>query len=156
MQVIQKILVAVDQSDYSLPLVQYAHQLAHNIGAELILINVYNRRDVSTLQNAINSYDPKLFADIIKENMELRMKALEDLTEGAKARDTVIDKIVRIGVPYQELLEVIEEKKPDLLIMGTKGRSNLADTIVGSCAQKMYRRSPIPMLSLRWKDVSST
>ena len=55
------------------------------------------------------------------------------------------------GVPYIELLKEIQSQKPDLLIMGTKGRSNLVDTIIGSCAQKMFRRSPIPVLSIREK-----
>jgi nucleotide-binding universal stress UspA family protein len=50
------------------------------------------------------------------------------------------------------LLEQIDEKHADLLIMSTKGRSNLADTVIGSCAQKMYRRCPVPLLSLRPED----
>lgn len=154
MQIIQKILVAVDQSDYSLPLVRYACQLAQGLGAKMILVNVYNRRDISAIQQAMNSYDAKLCDSIIKENIAQRRDKLDELSSAADAQDEVIEKIVRIGVPYQELLEVIAEEKPDLLVMGTKGRSNLADTIVGSCAHKMYRRSPIPMLSLRWRDIA--
>ena len=57
--------------------------------------------------------------------------------------------IVRIGVPYQKLLEVIDEETPDLLIMATKGRTDLTDVVMGSCARAMYRRSPIPLLSIR-------
>lgn len=152
MQLIRKIMVAVDQSEYSLSIVEYAHQLASAVGAKIILVNVYNRRDIIAIQSAVNSYDPKLCDAIIKENIAQRRRDLDELVIKAGVQDTVTDKIVRVGVPYQELLEVIGTEKPDLLVMGTKGRSNLADTIVGSCAQKMYRRSPIPMLSLRPRE----
>jgi len=57
-----------------------------------------------------------------------------------------VKSVLRIGIPHLERLKVIEDKKPDLLIMATKGRSNIVDTIIGSCAQKMFRRSPIPAL----------
>ncbi len=154
MQVAQKILVAVDLSDYSPLLVKYAHQLALGLGSKIILVNVYNRRDISALQQAINAYDPKLCEGIIRDNLSQRHKFMDDIVKEVGAEDSVIDKFVRVGVPYQEILEVIEMEHPDMLIMGTKGRSNLADTIVGSCAQKMYRRSPIPMLSLRWREIS--
>lgn len=149
MQVIQKILVAVDQSDYSLPLVKYSHQLALSMRAKIILANVYNRRDIAAVQKAINAYDHELYDTIIKENMAQRHKDLDELVKTAGAEETVSEKLIRVGVPYQELLTIIEEEKPNLLVMGTKGRSNLADTVIGSCALKMYRRSPIPMLSLR-------
>jgi nucleotide-binding universal stress UspA family protein len=153
MQLIQKIMVAVDYSEYSFPLVQYTHLLAQSLGAKIILVNVYNQRDVSAIQKAVNPYDHELCDTLVRENIQQHRQNLDDLVEQAKAQDTVIEKIVRVGAPYQKLLEVIEEAKPDLLIMGTKGRSNLADTIVGSCAHKMYRKSPIPMLSLRFKGV---
>lgn len=57
--------------------------------------------------------------------------------------------VVRQGVPYEELLKEIKAQNADLLVMATKRRSNLVDTIIGSCAQKLFRRSPIPVLSIR-------
>jgi nucleotide-binding universal stress UspA family protein len=52
-------------------------------------------------------------------------------------------------VPYQQLLAVIDEEKPDILVMATKGRSDIIDVVMGSCARIMHRRSPIPVLSIR-------
>ena len=149
MQQIQNIMVAVDFSDYSLPSVQYAHHLAKRLGATLMLVNVFNDRDVRAIQNAFETYDSKLCQKAIDDRIEERRVNLQNLEVRAEAQSTVMKRIVRVGVPYHQLLEAITEEKPDLLVMGTKGRSNLADTILGSCAQKMFRRCPIPLLSLR-------
>ena len=149
MHKIKNIMVAVDLSNYALPTVCYALDLAQALGARLILASIYNQRDYATIQNTIAPYDPVLSERIFEEQMDERRSYLETLTEKAGAQSMVARKIVRVGVPFQELLAIIKEEKPDLLVMGTKGRSNLGDTIVGSCAQKMYRRSPIPVLSLR-------
>jgi nucleotide-binding universal stress UspA family protein len=149
MRTIEKIMVAVDDSDYSLPSVQYAHNLAIALNARIILVSIYNERDYYTIRTSLAPYDPVLAERIFEENMDQRRKFIDELVELAEAHKTVSQKIVRVGIPHLALLTLIEEEKPDLLVMGLKGRSNLGDTIVGSCAQKMYRRSPIPVLSLR-------
>jgi len=147
---INTIMVAVDLSDFSLPSIQYANTLAQTINATIILVNVYNQRDVNAVRNALASYyDPKFFEQTIEDNFNHRRAELAKLIEASGAQETVTKQIVRLGVPHEVLLAVIDEEKPDLLVMATKGRGNLADTIVGSCAAKMYHRSPIPLLSLR-------
>ena len=145
----KKIMVAIDQSDYSLASVLYSHALAAAVNASLMLVHIFNQRDYHTIYATLHPYDPVLCERVAAEKMEERRQFLEELTIQAGAQKTVTQKIVRLGIPYLELLTVIEEEKPDLLVMCIKGRSNLGDTIAGSCAQKMYRRSPIPLLSLR-------
>jgi len=147
--IIKTIMVAVDVSDYSLPSLLYARGLAEALDAKLLVVSVINERDIRAVNKAVESYDAGLCQRLIEEKWSDRRTWLDQLVEQAAAHSFTAAKLVRMGIPYSVLLEVIEEEHPDLLVMGTKGRSNLADTIVGSCAQKMFRRCPIPLLSTR-------
>ena len=149
MEAIKSIMVAVDVSDYSLPSLQYAGGLAKTMEAKLLVVTVVNERDIRGIESALEVYDASLCAKLIEERLHDRRVWLDNLVKQAGAHAVTRDRVVGVGVPYRELLQVIETEHPDILVMGTKGRTNLADTIVGSCAQKMFRRCPIPLLSLR-------
>ena len=149
MQTLNKIMVAVDFSDYSLPAVRYAARLAEDVGAELLLANVINQRDLDMMKKVADQAPAFSFDTYLEQMQADREEGFQQLIKAAGFDRTAVKTIIRLGVPYQELLNVIEAKKPDILVMATKGRSNLMDTILGSCAQKMFRRSPIPVLSLR-------
>ena len=143
------VMVAVDFSDYSLPSTKYAGLLANNLAAELLLVNVINQRDVDMMRIVATHYPGFEFEQHIREFREDREASMRELIIDAGCENLKTETIICTGVPYRALLDIIDQKKPELLVMGTKGRSNLIDTIVGSCAQKMLRRSPIPVLSVR-------
>ena len=149
MKPIEKIMVAVDFSDYSLPAVKYAGDLARDLKAELLLVNVINQRDVNMMKKVAVEVRTFSVENYLEETRQDRKSHFDELITAADCANMPVKTSIRIGVPYEELLAVIETKKPDLLVMATKGRSNLVDAIIGSCAQKMFRRSPIPVLSIR-------
>ena len=149
MKRINKIMVAVDFSDYSLAAAIYAADLAKDMTASVLLTNIYNQRDIDMMNKVALQVPEFSVKQYLDERVKDRSGRLEEIAKRFDNRDLDVETNVRIGVPYEGLLQEIEGKKPDLLVMGSKGRSNIVDTIIGSCAQKMFRRCPIPLLLLR-------
>lgn len=149
MSTIHTIMVAVDLSKYSLPTAQYATKLAADLQADLLFVNVINQRDIDAVQGIMATYATFDYEKFISDRIQERLNNVAELITKSEADPTTTRSIVRIGIPYQKLLEVIDEETPDLVVMATKGRSDLADVVMGSCARAMFRRCPIPMLSIR-------
>ena len=148
MKMIRRIMVAIDFSDFSLMSLRYATDLAREAEAELLLVNVINKRDVDIMKKADEQLSGFSAEDHLRLTIENRKASFDDLLAQVSAENVPVTLHISAGVPYEELLKMIKEKEPNLLIMATKGRSNLMDTLVGSCARRLFRKSPIPVLSL--------
>lgn len=53
------------------------------------------------------------------------------------------------GVPRSEILAYVEDEGSDLVVMGTHGRTGLDHYLIGSVAEKVVRRSPVPVVTVR-------
>jgi nucleotide-binding universal stress UspA family protein len=154
MSSIKKIMVAVDFSEYSAPTTRYAIRLARDLAAGLLLVNVINQRDVYMMEKVATRYPEFKFEKHMQAYHQDRHDKMAALVEETGCEAMKPETMVRVGEPYEALLAVIEEEGPEMLVMGTKGRTNLIDTVIGSCAQKMFRRCPIPLLSMREADTT--
>ena len=159
MKDIHKILVGSDFSKYSKNTLPYAAALAAKFQAELIIVNVINKREIDTiLKVAEGQFDRNIekYVEKTAQEYEIRVKAdrtrqMEKLIEDTDCAHLPIKKVFRVGVPFQELIRAIEDEGADLMVMGPKGRSDLAGVLFGSNAEKVFRRCPIPLLSVRSK-----
>lgn len=145
----RKIMVAVDFSEHSMASVRHGAQLARDLGAELLLVNVINQRDVDMLKQVATRAPEFQFKEHLEAIEQERQARFRQILLQPECAGLKIKTSVRIGVPFEELLEAIASKNVDLLVMGAKGRSNVVGVMVGSCAQKLFRRSPVPVLSIR-------
>ena len=152
---IKKILVAVDFSPCSLNIGRYARRMAEDLSANLLWVNVINRRYVSAVKKALVHHSQSLSLsvdDCVSMLNRERVEKMQTLIRKAGSINITHRVIVRTGIPHQEIIKVALEEQVDIVIMGVKGRSDLAGLLFGSTAEKMFRRCPVPLLSLREED----
>lgn len=76
-------------------------------------------------------------------------KAVRDVeVTGTQAGLTVVTEIVE-GNPHEEILDYVTEHSIDMVIMGTHGRTGLDRVVMGSVTERVVRRSPVPVLTVR-------
>ncbi|MGD8256203.1 MAG: universal stress protein [Desulfobacterales bacterium] len=152
MSKIKKIMVAVDFSDYSPKIVDYAGVLAEDLAAELIFVNVINQRDVNMVKHVTMYTDKISVKDYVDGLKQDRTEQMQNLLTQTNCTQIPNRFIIKKGVPFVELIETAKEEKVDMVVMGTKGRGNISGILFGSQAEKMFRHCPMPLLSIREKQ----
>ncbi len=146
---IKKILVALAFTPYSEGIFNYAVKIAQNFNAQLLIGSIINSRDVSAVGKIVSmGYDVNgdhYVEDVRKE----RQAALEQYMAKSSFNRENIRTIIKVGNPIEELLKLIVKENINLVVMGTKGRTDLENVFVGSVASKLFRRSPVPVISYR-------
>jgi nucleotide-binding universal stress UspA family protein len=138
---IQRILCPVDFFPASLQAADYAIGLARNCNAKLHLLHVicpvlYNDEDY-----------PLRLSDLIESLEKESGWQMNKLREKARAAGVTVAAATRTGDVKNEILSAIRKMKADVLVMGTHGRRGLEKWLLGSVAEGMLRRSPVPVLT---------
>ncbi len=148
----KKIMVAVDFSEFSPKITIHAGQLADDLGAELIFVNVINQRDIDMIKKVTIHTDKISVKDYIKDRIDDRNEKMQRLLKETNCSHIPNRFLIKKGVPFIKLAETAKEEKVDMVVMGTKGRGNISGILFGSQAEKMFRHCPVPLLSIREKD----
>ena len=143
-KMINNILAPIDFSDYSKNALKYAIEFAKEFKAKLFLVYVVEPMiypaDFSMGQIAIPSTD-----------IDLHARAEEELNNLAKSIDSdlKVETMIKTGKPFVEIIETAIEKDIDLIIIATHGHTGVEHLLFGSTAEKIVRKAPCPVLTLR-------
>lgn len=141
-----RILVGLDGSDYSLRALDFAIDLAKKYQSQLVLVHVVMRQIY-----AINPPEAGILAGtaIVRE-LETEGKTI--LTQGeekVKAQGLPVEARLRQGVPAEELLRAAADEKADLMVLGSRGLSQVRAFLLGSVSDKVSHHAKCPTLIIR-------
>ena len=143
----KSILVPTDFSEFSDRAVRQAADIAEQNNAKVFLLHVVDKLQQCAIDYCIPMETMmKVQSDSEKEAAK-RMQEEVDKIAKAKKIDVVFD--VKSGVPYEEILKEQQERKADLIVIASHGRTGLLKTLIGSVAERVMREAKCPVLLVR-------
>ena len=142
---IRRILFPTDFSPYSTGVLGLAIDFPPKFKASLVIHHVVE--DLPLTQHpTVSIYS----VDEILEDAEKRArKKLREVFEKKIRKRVPTSFVVTRGAPFLEILRVAKKKKADLILLATHGRTGLSHILMGSTAEKVVRKSPCPVLTVR-------
>jgi nucleotide-binding universal stress UspA family protein len=141
---IRHILVPTDFSDGSTCAFETAVAMALDSGAKLTLFHV-NHVPTTVFPDVILPLSPEIQRDL-EHSVQL---ILDQWCERARAAGVDADTRTVFGATPNEICIAAEQLAADLIVIGTHGRGGLSHALLGSVAEKVVRKAPCPVLTVR-------
>jgi nucleotide-binding universal stress UspA family protein len=141
----ERILVATDDSEASAAAVTFSIDLAKGMGGATLFCHVIARSKLGDTSREY-AYDPK---PLLEEARAAARPALDRAMAQAASRGLRAETYVVEGDTVDEILLAASAHKADVIAIGTHGRRGLERLFLGSVAEAVVRRSPIPVVVVR-------
>ena len=150
-----KILFPTDFSDTAGKSLQYIKALRNAGAQKIVLLNVIHQRILDSLETIHKvayfqdgRYEEDREATVQKLEEERRKKMVPLVTELEAAGFEVITRIEK-GHPVTEILKVEKDEAVSAIVMGSHGRNDIVEALIGTVSGKVVRRSATPVLLVK-------
>ena len=141
------IVVGTDGSETATEAVRQATELAKTVGAKLKLVSAYEPVQEGRLRQERQQIPEDLLHLVNpKEDVEA---VLKEAAEKAKEAGVDVETYAREGDPADAILDVAEEEKADLIIVGNKGMTGARRFLLGSVPNKVSHHAPCSVMIIR-------
>ncbi len=144
--VIKKILCPIDFSANSTHALDYAVALAVANAAELRLLHVVQ---IPWTAFPTDPMLPQFSSEVMEDYSASCKRQLDEVKETVRAGYARVTSEMCTGTPFVEIIRTAREQASDLIVIGTHGRTGLAHVMMGSVAEKVVRKAPCPVLSVK-------
>jgi nucleotide-binding universal stress UspA family protein len=145
MENINKILVPIDFSNYSKNALRYAVNFAKKFNSKIYLVYVVE----PVIYPSDFSMGQVTFPVSDIEMNERAKDELESLAKTEIGSQFQVETVIKTGKPFVEINETASELDIDLIIIATHGHTGMEHLLFGSTAEKVVRKAPCPVLTLR-------
>lgn len=141
-----KILVAVDGSLYAERALRFAVDIAKKYNAKLVIVHVILRRFYAVTPSEAGVLATTVFVkEMEAEGKEVIKKAEAYATaEGADSKTVLVQ-----GVPADEVVKIAGSEKADLIVIGSRGLTEVRAFLLGSVSDKVSHHSKCPILIVK-------
>jgi nucleotide-binding universal stress UspA family protein len=144
------ILCPTDLKERSDMAVKKAVQIAHQFGSKITLLNIHeefmNKKEREMLRVSVDKMKEKYKRIAIDSKEEMKT-----VIHKLHADDIEIDYLLHSGKPKNAIVEVAKQLGTDLIVIGTDGRDNVMDFVVGTITEHVVNAAPCPVLVVHYK-----
>lgn len=142
-----KIICPVDFSRISLEALDLAVELAQSCGGTIVIVHVLE----PIIAPTDFTFGPLTMTDVEDKLADRASESIKEIIPklGISSERTEI-KVAR-GIASQEIVKIAEETGADLIVMGTHGYTGVTHALLGSTAERVVRRAPCPVLTMKGK-----
>ncbi len=140
----KKFLVGVDFESASLAALDWAIDLASQLGATVTVLHTYEIPIVGIPDGAFIAS-----AEYVSKMLTAADAALAAAIEPRRGRGVELTGLMRQGVPWETIHQAADEVDADLIALGTHGRTGLSHALLGSVAEKTLRTARRPVVVVR-------
>lgn len=139
-----RILLPVDRSDQALAACDLAIELFED--GTFVLLHVIDPAEASfSAETAI----PNIPEDWYEREKEQADEQFAELEGRASTAGVETERVIEVGKPAQTIVEMATEEDIDHIVMGSHGRQGVSRLLLGSVAENVVRRSPVPVTVAR-------